>query len=361
MYAVDLEYIKSEQGQENYWYQDCGATQNMTSHKSWMKNYTELKQPVMVMIGDATEMEGIGTGDVYLQAFNGQEWEEICLKNVLHIPKMPFNLFSVTKMLDKGYEQTANAKRSVFKTANKKKTVAVASRDGNLFKMMFKTEKSENCLVTVSIKTWHERLVHQNVKYVRDTLNRNKIKYLDDWNDYVCEGCAYGKHHRASHPTNPKTESQTLDVIHVDLCEINILSLGGAKYFLLFKDDFSYYRTAYFLRTKDEAASKLSDYIKLVENQLGKKIKCLKSDNGLEIKNINRKTLLDDLGILHCKSNAYTPQQNGRIEWEMCTVVEAARTAIHAKELSQNLWAEALNYAVFTLNKEGTSSVPNKS
>ncbi|KAK5638228.1 hypothetical protein RI129_012523 [Pyrocoelia pectoralis] len=50
-------------------------------------------------------------------------------------------------------------------------------------------------LSAVSIKLWHERLAHQNVrlKYVRDVLKRNNIKFIDDWNDYVCEGCIYGK------------------------------------------------------------------------------------------------------------------------------------------------------------------------
>lgn len=61
------------------------------------------------------------------------------------------------------------------------------------------------------------------------------------------------------------------------------------------------------------------------------------------------------------KSNRYTPSQNGRIEREMRTVVEAARSGIHAKDLNEKLWAEAVNYAVFTINQTGTSTVEGKS
>lgn len=76
--------------------------------------------------------------------------------------------------------------QSIFKTLDEKKTVAIAKRDGNLYKMMFRRKKSENCLISTSIKTWHERLAHQNVKYVRDILKRSGTKFIDDWNDYVC-------------------------------------------------------------------------------------------------------------------------------------------------------------------------------
>lgn len=344
----------------NTWYQDCGATQHMTFRKEWLTNFVKLQERTKVMIGDATELEGIGVGDVELEAFNGEEWYEIVLKNVLYVPKITFNLFSVSQMLDKDYIQTADASHSIFKTTDEKEIVAMAKRDGKLYKMMFRRQESEKCMIT-SIKVWHDRLGHQNIQYVRDILNRNNIDYVDDWNDYVCAGCVYGKQHRISHPKNPKVAENVLDLIHVDLCEMNILSLGGAKYFLLLKDDLSHFRTVYFLKTKDEAVLKLNAFMKMVENQFGRQIKCLKSDNGTEIKNANTKKMLDELGVLHIKTNAYTPQQNGRIEREMRTVVEAARTAIHARDLDENLWAEAVNYAVFTLNQTGTSALKRRS
>lgn len=238
-------------------YQDCGATQHMTSRKDWLVNFELFKEPSTVVIGDATQLEGVGTGDVELEAFNGREWYKILLKNVLYVPKMTFNLFSVSQVLDKGYVQTADLNESIFKTSDQEKTVAIAKRDRNSFKMMFCQEMNEKCLSAVSIKTWHERLAHQNVKYVRDILEKHGIRSVDDWNNYVCAGCVYGKQHHISHPVHSKVAENILDMIHVDLCEMNIRSLGGAYYFLLLKDDFSHYRTVYFLKTKDEAAKNL--------------------------------------------------------------------------------------------------------
>ncbi|KAG5868347.1 hypothetical protein JTB14_036263 [Gonioctena quinquepunctata] len=246
--TANVKDILSENDCSDCWYQDCGASQHMTSRKDWLTNFVELKEHMNVLIGDATKLEGIG--EVELTAFNGNEWYEVVLKNVLYVPKMSFNLFSVSQMLDKGYIQEADASQSTFKSREDNKIVAIAKRDEHLFKIMFRQEEDEKCLVTMSIKTWHKRFAHQNVQYVKDTLKRNGVKYVDDWNDYVCPGCVYGKHHHISHPLNTKVAQRPLHLVHVDLCEMNIISLGGAKYFF---------------KSKDEAVSKLNMYVKMKE------------------------------------------------------------------------------------------------
>lgn len=90
--------------------------------------------------------------------------------------------------------------------------------------------------------------------------------------------------------------------------------------------------------------------MKMVENQFDRKVKSLRSDNGTKIKNSTTKKLLEELGVLHTKTNTYTPQQNGRIERKMRTIVESARSVFHAQNLSVSFWAEAVNYTVFTIN-----------
>lgn len=358
--AAEMKDVKKENKAKDFWYQDCGATQHMTSRREWFSQLVELDQPICISIGDATKLYGVGVGNIELEAFDGQDWVPVRLEDVVYVPKLDFNLFSVGQTLDKGYLQQANSEKSEFRT-HEGQIAAVAKREGNLFRMMFRMERTDTCLAAISIRVWHERLAHQNIKYVKGILKRHGIEYVDDWNDYVCEGCAYGKQHRIPHPANLKTAQAPLELVHVDMGEMNVPSLGGSKYFLLFKDDYSHYRTVYFMKHKDEAARNLEVFTKLVENQFNKRIKCLRSDNGLEIKNSDTRKLLEDLGTFHTFSTAYTPEQNGRIEREMRTVVESARSAIHAKGLNENLWAEAVNYAVFTINQTGTSTVEGKS
>lgn len=84
---------------------------------------------------------------------------------------------------------------------------------------------------------------------------------------------------------------------------------GGAIYFLLLKDDFSNYRIVHFLKNKSETKHKIELSIKFIENQTNKKIKILRSDNGLEFINKELKNLLADHGIKHEKSCPYTPNK----------------------------------------------------
>ena len=90
---------------------------------------------------------------------------------------------------------------------------------------------------------------------------------------------------------------------------MDVQSLGGAKYFLLLKNDYSHFRNIYFLKTKDEAPAKLDIFMKMVENQFDRKVKFLRSDNGTEKINNDVKGLLENLGVFHSKSNACTPQK----------------------------------------------------
>ena len=68
----------------------------------------------------------------------------------------------------------------------------------------------------------------------------------------------------------PKVErnSQLLELVHSDICEINgMLTRGGKRYFITFIDDYSCFTYVYLLRTKDKAFKKFKEFKKMVENQ----------------------------------------------------------------------------------------------
>ncbi|KAG5880998.1 hypothetical protein JTB14_027398 [Gonioctena quinquepunctata] len=56
--TANVKDILSENDCSDCWYQDCGASQHMTS-KDWLTNFVELKEHMNVLIGDATKLEGI--------------------------------------------------------------------------------------------------------------------------------------------------------------------------------------------------------------------------------------------------------------------------------------------------------------
>lgn len=78
-----------------------------------------------------------------------------------------------------------------------------------------------------------------------------------------------------------------------------------------------------------------------------------------EYMNKDFQELLKNMGIYHECSAPYTPQQNGRSERELKTIVECARTMLINKQVPQELWAEAVNTAVYILNRTASSQIDN--
>ena len=60
---------------------------------------------------------------------------------------------------------------------------------------------------------------------------------------------------------------------------------------------------------------------------------------------------MKEKGIVFETAAPYTPQQNGKAERSNRTIMECARTMLHASELSRNFWTEAVNTAVYLLNR----------
>jgi hypothetical protein len=61
-------------------------------------------------------------------------------------------------------------------------------------------------------------------------------------------------------------------------------SLSGALYYLAIKDKASGFRQVFFLKKKPEVAGKFKIYIPSFQNETGKLIKTIRTDNGTEFK-----------------------------------------------------------------------------
>lgn len=293
------------------------------------------------------------------------KWTKNYLSDVLYVPEMNVNLFSSGACLDKGIKMVSD--KNMCKFIKNGKVVAVGTRDNKLFTMKFRpiwAQEITQANVAKKVDTleqWHIRLCHQNVQYVMKYLSRMQIPFVEPKNDFFCEACIYGKQHRESFTTSKTKTAEPGEIVHTDVCgPMEHDSLGGKKYFVLFKDDYTNYRYVYFLKHKSEVKEKLQIYLNLVKNQINISVKVLRSDNGLEYVNDDVKSLLEKSGIQHQKSTPYTPQQNGSAERDMRTIVEAARTLISSKNLSKNLWAEAVNTVVYVLNHTGNSGHDGK-
>ena len=89
----------------------------------------------------------------------------------------------------------------------------------------------------------------------------------------------------------------------------------------------------------------------MAENESGKKINTLRSNNGGEFVKNEFESFLSKHGIQDQKIGPYTPQQNGVAEGKNKTLVEMARCMLYSKGIHKKNWAEAVSYAKFILNR----------
>ena len=74
-------------------------------------------------------------------------------------------------------------------------------------------------------------------------------------------------------------------------------SLNGFLYYVIFIDNLSRKCWIYFLKLKSEAFAKFKEFKSLVENQLGKRIQIIRSDNGGEYESHEFESFYKRVGI----------------------------------------------------------------
>jgi transposase InsO family protein len=205
--------------------------------------------------------------------------------------------------------------------------------------------------IRASLITWHERLGHVNyhtlIKMVKteSTLGLNLTGNLTSPLDNF---------HRQ--PSNPAKNTISItrigDLIHTDVWGPSpVTSIGGSKYFILFKDDFTGYLTVYFMTLKSEAPALFRLYEAMVLNQTENNIRTLRSDGGGEYFGKEFEDYLAKKGIRHKSSAPYTPSQNGVSERSNRTILNSARSMLLSSGLTPKLWAEAVSYSTYIRNR----------
>ncbi|KMQ85367.1 retrovirus-related pol polyprotein from transposon tnt 1-94 [Lasius niger] len=230
----------------NKWLVDSGASEHMTFDRTLFVSYSTLLNKRSVIIGDGRKLDAVGVGQIVVKAFNGKCYIETTLNNVLHVPDLKMNLFSVASAVNKGYSMKADINKCEFVKGNK--VGAIATRDEKFYILDFKCESSNHVSANVgySLKDWHEKMAHQNFECVKDILKKTNIKFSGKAN--TCTECLKGKQHRLPFQRSESSTSKVGELVHADVCgPIEEASIGGSRYFLLLKDDYSNYRTVYFV------------------------------------------------------------------------------------------------------------------
>lgn len=90
------------------------------------------------------------------------------------------------------------------------------------------------------------------------------------------------KEHRLKFNTSNSRSKGVLELVHSDVWQAPVLSIGGAKYFVSFIDDYSRRCWVFPIKKKADVFPVFKVFKARIELDSGKKIKCLRTDNGGE-------------------------------------------------------------------------------
>ena len=180
--------------------------------------------------------------------------------------------------------------------------------------------------------------------------------------EQLCESCVLGKQSRRSFPKEASYRSRKpLQLIHADVCgPITPTSFGKNRYFLTFIDDFSRKTWVYFLKEKSEVFMVFKKFKAYIEKQSGLPSKALRSDRGGEFTSKAFEVFCEKHGVRRHLTAPYSPQQNGVAERKNRTILDMVRSMLKSKNLLKEFWAEAVDCAVYLLNRCPTRSLENK-
>ncbi|GJY89592.1 retrovirus-related pol polyprotein from transposon TNT 1-94 [Tanacetum coccineum] len=289
------------------WYLDSSCSKHMTGNRSKLKNFVE-KFIGTVRFGNDHFGAIMGYGDYVIG--------DSVISRVYYVEGLGHNLFFVGQFCDSDLE-IAFRKHSCFVRDMNGVDLLKGSHSTNLYTISLDDmmKSSPVCLLSKASKTkswlWHRRLNHLNFGTINDLARKDLVRGLPRLKfekDHLCSACQLGKSKKYSHkPKSENTNMEVLHTLHMDLCgPMRVQSINGKKYILVIVDDYSRFTWVKFLRSKDETPEiRQPSYV------------------------------------------PRTPQQNGVVERQNRTLVEAARTMLIFSKAPMFLWAAAVATALF--------------
>nr|GEU39227.1 putative polyprotein [Tanacetum cinerariifolium] len=294
----------------------------MSPNRDWFVTYEEFDGG-HVFMGNDSPCKVVGIGTIRIKMHEGVVRT---LTDVRHVPDLKKNFISLGETI------TGSASVSC-------------------------SEKSNSDLT----KLWHMRLGHMSEKGMgilskRGLLDNHKVANLE-----FCEHCIIGKQKRVSFSKAIHQTKATLDYLHADCWgPSRVPSLGGARYFLSIIDDFSRMTWVFMMKHESEAFEKFKHWKILIENQTRRKIKRLRTDNGLEFCSREFNDFCRDEGIARHYTVRYTRQQNRVAERMNRTLLERTRCLLLNAGLDRSFWVEALNTACYLINGSPATAIDCK-
>ena len=90
--------------QYDVWFTDSGASAHITFRREWLVNYRQRNDGSSIVLGDDRECAVVGIGSVPVKRLINGKWIDATIHDVLYVPSMGKNLYSVGLGTSRGLE-----------------------------------------------------------------------------------------------------------------------------------------------------------------------------------------------------------------------------------------------------------------
>ncbi|KAK9738569.1 Zinc knuckle [Popillia japonica] len=155
---------------ETTWILDSGASAHMTSNK---RLFTVLREIDEFRLGNNEKLPVKGIGTINIQCWIRERWIENMITYVWYVPGLHKNLFSEGAVTSKSMQVTKSNDMAEIHHDGQLKACAIRGTN-NLYTLLFRiTDPEANLTISASLKLWHERMRHINVKTISEMVTSN--------------------------------------------------------------------------------------------------------------------------------------------------------------------------------------------
>ncbi|PIL37456.1 transcription factor [Ganoderma sinense ZZ0214-1] len=351
---------------------DSGASHHMSPHREDFASLSEAKMILNAANQQTFRAEGVGEMVIPVPNPPGPD-TNIRLKDVLYTPDLRYNLISVGRIDDAGF-QTTFADGNCIIVDPEGQTVGRIPKTGGLY--LVRRERDDGATTaaaatapvveTLTEMEAHRRFAHIPIRAIRELVSRGFItgvKLVPSTEPNVCEACIRAKSTRKPVPAKREGERAMAfgDETHSDTWgPARVATLGGRKYYVSFTDDATRYSTVYLMRLKSETFPSYVSYEAWIETHEGVRLKLLNIDRGGEYLSDEFLAHLDSRGVELKLSVHDTHEHAGVSERLNRTVMEKVRAMLIASGLPRFLWGEALLHAIWLKNRTSTKALSGR-
>jgi len=357
---------------DDLWVVDSGASKHLCHKRTRFQSIEKLRVPVQIVTADNTTLWASEIG--FVQLYPTSNTKDYLTIEALYVPNLSHSLLSVSCLSARFAITFVNGLCYLG-------SECIGYQQGGVYFLTSSpplsmlpqgpaiTTHQSHCgfkAITLDILLWHRRLGHLGITSLKQLLppkdftNPATILAIED-----CAVCIKAKQQRKIIRQPVLRTQRPFELIHSDLCgPILPVSPTGARYFILYIDDFSRTAFLHFLYSKNssEITAVFQAFRERISNQFPQfRMSRFRCDNGKgEYDNAFFRGILKTYGIAFEPSPPHTQHKNGTSERMIRTLVTKARALLLDSRLPDELWAEAVHTANYLHTRSPSRSIGGK-